>query len=72
MRAVHRLLWDHPNSPATLKKHILRTVLEEVVADTTDDPPTVRLKLHWAGRVHTSSPCERTGPVITITSTHEK
>ena len=46
-------LWDHPNSPATLKKRILRTVLEEVVADTTDDPPTVHLKLHWAGGVHT-------------------
>jgi hypothetical protein len=46
-------LWDHPNSPVTLKKRILRTVLEEVVADTTDDPPTVHLKLHWAGGVHT-------------------
>lgn len=46
-------LWDHPNSPPTLKKRILRTVLEEVVADTTDDPPTVHLKLHWAGGVHT-------------------
>jgi len=46
-------LWDHPNSPVTLKKRILRTVLEEVVADTTDDPPSVHLKLHWAGDTHT-------------------
>ena len=46
-------LWDHPNSPVTLKKRILRTVLEEVVADTTDDPPSVHLKLHWAGGTHT-------------------
>lgn len=46
-------LWDHPNSPVTLKKRILRTVLEGVVADTTDDPPTVHLKLHWAGGSHT-------------------
>jgi hypothetical protein len=46
-------LWDHPNSPATLKKRILRTVLEGVVADTMDDPPTVHLKLHWTGGVHT-------------------
>jgi hypothetical protein len=46
-------LWGNPNSPATLKKRILRTVLEGVVADTTDDPPTVHLKLHWAGGVHT-------------------
>ena len=46
-------MWDHPNSPVALKKRILRTVLEEVVADTTDDPPSVHLKLHWAGGTHT-------------------
>jgi len=46
-------LWDHPNSPITLKKRILRTVLEEVIADTTDGPPTVHLKLHWVGGSHT-------------------
>jgi hypothetical protein len=43
-------LWDHPRSSATLKKRILRTVLHEVIADTTDDPPSVHLKLHWTGR----------------------
>jgi hypothetical protein len=36
-----------------LKKPILRTVLQEVIADTTDDPPSVHLKLHWAGGSHT-------------------
>src|ERR1700721_2509635 len=36
-------LWDHPNSPVTLKKRILRTVLEEIVVDTPEDPPTVNL-----------------------------
>jgi hypothetical protein len=46
-------LWDHPRSPVTLKKRILRTVLQEVIANTTDDPPSVRLKLHWAGGSHT-------------------
>ena len=25
-------LWDHPRSPVTLKKRILRTVLQEVIA----------------------------------------
>jgi hypothetical protein len=39
-------LRDQQDSPVTVKKRILRTVLEEVVADTTDDPPTVYLKLH--------------------------
>jgi hypothetical protein len=46
-------LWDHPRSPVTLKKRVLRTVLQEVIADTTNDPPTVHLKLHWAGGSHT-------------------
>ena len=46
-------LWDHPSSPVTLKKRILRTVLQEIVADTTEDPPTVHLKLHWVGGSHT-------------------
>jgi hypothetical protein len=43
-------------SPATLKKRILRTVLQEVIADTTDDPPSVHLKLQldwgFAHRTH--------------------
>ena len=46
-------LWDHSHAPAMLKKRILRTVLQEVIADTTDDPPSVHLKLHWAGGSHT-------------------
>jgi hypothetical protein len=46
-------LWDHPRSSAALKKRILRTMLQEVIADTTDDPPSVHLKLHWAGGSHT-------------------
>src|ERR1700736_1070731 len=46
-------LWDHPRSPATLKKRTLRTVLHEVIADTTDNPPSIHLKLHWAGGSHT-------------------
>ena len=66
-------LWDHPHSSVSLKKRILRTVLQEVIADTTDDPPSVHLKLHWAGGVHTQSlPCERIGSAITITSTRRK
>jgi DNA invertase Pin-like site-specific DNA recombinase len=45
--------WDDPHSPITLKKRILRTAIEEIIADTSDDPPTVHLKLHWAGGSHT-------------------
>jgi hypothetical protein len=46
-------LWDSPRAPVTLKKRILRTVLHEIVVDTTDDPPSVNLTLHWVGGSHT-------------------
>jgi hypothetical protein len=42
-------LWDDPGSPVTQKKRIMRTVLQEVIADTTDEPPAVHLRLHWTG-----------------------
>jgi len=45
--------WDHPSSPVTPEKRILRTVLQEIVADTVADPPTVHLKLHWVSGSHT-------------------
>ncbi len=48
-----RLLWQHTAAPVVLKKRILRTVLEEVVVNNTDDPPQHVLHLHWKGGVHT-------------------
>jgi DNA invertase Pin-like site-specific DNA recombinase len=45
--------WDHPGCPIPLKKRILRTVLKEIVATTSQEPPSVVLKLHWAGGTHT-------------------
>jgi DNA invertase Pin-like site-specific DNA recombinase len=48
-----RAAWNHPAATPVLKKRILRTVLEEVIVDRTEDPPAVRLTLHWAGGVHT-------------------
>lgn len=46
-------LWHHPEASAALKKRILRTVIEEIVADIDDAPPRVVLAIHWAGGVHT-------------------
>ena len=45
--------WFHPASSPELKKRILRTVLEEIVADILDDGSQVELRLHWKGGVHT-------------------
>lgn len=46
-------LWSHPAAPRELKKRILRTVLEEIVADVQEEPPRTELVLHWKGGVHT-------------------
>jgi hypothetical protein len=56
-------LRDDPRSPASLKKRILRTVPEEVIADTTDDPPSLHLKLHCVAGSHTqlTVPKNKTG-----------
>ncbi len=47
-------LWHHPATPVELKKRILRTVLREVMIDTTEEPPRNELRLHWQGGVHTT------------------
>lgn len=58
-----RSAWDHPNAGMPLKKRILHTLLEEIVVDVADEPPEVRMTLHWAGGVHTRLrvPKNRTG-----------
>jgi hypothetical protein len=46
-------VWQHPSAPEALKKRILRTVLHEIIIDTTQEPPEHVLHLHWHGGVHT-------------------
>jgi excisionase family DNA binding protein len=45
-------LWNHPAASASIRKRILRTVLEEIIV--TMEPGRLRLKLHWKGGDHTS------------------
>jgi DNA invertase Pin-like site-specific DNA recombinase len=52
-------LWNHPEAPIQLKKRILRTVLTEVIIDNEAEPTAHRLRLHWAGGVHTELRVER-------------
>jgi len=52
-------LWNHPDAPIQLKKRILRTVLTEIIIDNEADSATHRLRLHWAGGVHTELRVER-------------
>jgi hypothetical protein len=55
-------LWNHPEAPIQLKKRILRTVLTEIIIDHEADSTTHRLRLHWAGGVHTELCVERNKP----------
>ncbi len=55
-------LWNHPDAPIQLKKRILRTVLTEIIIDNDADSATHRLRLHWAGGVHTELRVERNKP----------
>jgi DNA invertase Pin-like site-specific DNA recombinase len=55
-------LWNHPEAPVQLKKRILRTVLTEIIVDNEADPASHRLRLHWAGGVHTELRVERNKP----------
>jgi hypothetical protein len=57
-----RLLWHHAAATVELKKRILRTVLEDIVATNRDDPPQHVLHLHWKGGVHTELRVARNAP----------
>jgi hypothetical protein len=46
-------LWEEPQAPIELKKRLLRTVIEEIVVTTQEQPAEHRLQIHWAGGVHT-------------------
>jgi hypothetical protein len=56
----------------SLKRRFLRSVLKEIIADTTAKPPTVRLKLHWMGTLHTELIVRKTRPATMTTSNRKR
>jgi DNA invertase Pin-like site-specific DNA recombinase len=46
-------VWEDPLSDVRLKKRVVRTLIEEVVADVDGDAGEIVLVLHWVGGVHT-------------------
>ena len=46
------LLWNHPSASPTIRKRILRAVLEEIAVTTQENE--LRLALHWKGGDHTT------------------
>lgn len=46
-------VWDDPGTDIRLKKRIVRTVIEEIIADVDEEKAMVHLVVRWAGGVHT-------------------
>jgi DNA invertase Pin-like site-specific DNA recombinase len=47
------LVWNNPHTDASLKKRIVRTLIQEVVADVDSSGGEVILVIHWKGGLHT-------------------
>jgi len=47
-----KTVWTAPSTDARLKKRIVRTVIEEVVADIDPEAAEIVLVVHWIGGVH--------------------
>lgn len=48
-----RTVWTAPTTDSRLKKRIVRTLINEVVADLDDGASEIVLVIHWVGGVHT-------------------
>jgi DNA invertase Pin-like site-specific DNA recombinase len=46
-------VWNDPRSDASLKKRIVRTLIQEVVADVESSAGEIVLVIHWKGGLHT-------------------
>jgi hypothetical protein len=46
-------VWSAPSTDIRLKKRIVRTLVEQIVADSDDDAQEIVLLIHWKGGVHT-------------------
>ena len=55
-------MWSAPTTDARLRKRIVRTVIQEVVADIDDAAGEVILLVHWMGGVHTEVRVKRRRP----------
>lgn len=47
-------VWSHAATSIELKKRLVRCALTSITAEPAEDPPRIKLLLHWAGGVHTS------------------
>jgi hypothetical protein len=54
-------VWHSDDCPMELKKKILRTVVEEVIAHVEGDGQRLRFVIHWSGGVHTEFEMDKPG-----------
>ena len=47
------LLWEQPTTTNEMKKRIIRTVIEEIVADVDETRMMMVVMIHWVGGLHT-------------------
>jgi len=47
-----KAVWSAPTTDARLKKRIVRTLIQEVVADIDDEASEIVIVVHWTGGVH--------------------
>ena len=47
-------VWAHEATSVELKKRLIRCALTSITAENVEEPPRIKLLLHWAGGVHTS------------------
>lgn len=48
-----KAVWDHPATDVRLRKRILRTLIDEVIADIDSEAGEIVFVIHWKGGVHT-------------------
>lgn len=47
------VLWHHPDTDIRLKKRILKTLIEEILADVDSNAGVIQIVIHWKGGIHT-------------------
>jgi DNA invertase Pin-like site-specific DNA recombinase len=47
-------VWQEPSTDMRLKKRLVRTLIEEVVADVSERGDTIQAVIHWRGGVHST------------------
>src|ERR1700740_437801 len=52
-------IWQTNHCPATLKKMIFRTAIEEIIVQTDQEKKSLELVIHWKGGAHTQLAMER-------------